>query len=286
MANTWNLRHSPIGWIARKAIHASFRLRHPQGKPVRYKLARSIDISLYPDGEIAEFLSFPALFERAEIDLVAAFLKPGMNVIDVGANIGIYSILGSAIVGDTGHVWAFEPSQESYGRLLRNLQLNGCKQVDPIQAALSSEPDKQMRLTSDAGYGDAYRYLAPASEGTSDARGEVVPVTTLDRCARERGIGDVNLIKIDVEGGEYRVLLGAKEVLASNREVAIIFESEADWCGRAGCKQSDSFSLLRNHGFHLYSWNKATCGWEDDEEKLLSSGMVWATRNPGQLPKT
>ena len=63
-----------------------------------------IKIRLYPEGEIAEFLAFPWLFEKTEVALTAAFLQPGMSVIDVGANIGLYSILANMRVRPGGTV--------------------------------------------------------------------------------------------------------------------------------------------------------------------------------------
>ena len=278
MAKGWKIRHSPVGWAVRKTIHLLFRARHSATAPVTYRLPGSVEIRLFPEGEIAGFCAFPNLFEHSELELVARYLKPGMNMVDVGANIGLYSILGSSLVGDSGRVWAFEPSRESYQRLLRNLQLNACTRVQPFQLALSDEVDQWLRLTSDAGYGDAYRYLAPAVAAGTKAKGELVWGTTLDACAKQHGICDVDLIKIDVEGGEYRVLLGAKEVLAANPNVTIVFESEADWCERAGCRQQDAFALLRGAGFDLYAWDKANKAWACDEETLLRTAMVWASR--------
>jgi FkbM family methyltransferase len=270
MSKRWNIRHSPIGWVARKAVRLMYRAKHPSGTPVTYKLPGPTEIRLYPEGEIAEFLSFPRLFERHELKLVATFLKPGMRVVDVGANIGLYSILGASRVGDTGRVWAFEPSRESYDRLLRNLELNRCGCVQSIQAALGDAPNRSSTLMSDAGYGEH------ESRGVS---GEVVRQTTLDACAAEYGINRIDFIKIDVEGGEYRVLLGAKETLSANQNVRVVFESEADWCERAGCRQQDAFDLLRTAGFHLYAWDRARKNWTIDERELLRAGMVWASRS-------
>jgi FkbM family methyltransferase len=203
-----------------------------------------------------------------------------MRVVDVGANIGLYSILAASRLGDTGRVWAFEPSRESYDRLLRNLELNRCSCVQPIQAALGDAPNRSSTLLSDAGYGDAYRYLSPASEHEPrGASGEVVRETTLDACAAEYAINRIDFIKIDVEGGEYRVLLGAKETLTANQNVRVVFESEADWCERAGCRQQDAFELLRAAGFQLYAWDRAKKNWTTNERELLRAGMVWASRS-------
>ena len=87
--------HSFAGKAVRTAIHLMFQVRHPGLEPVTYELPGDIKIRLYPEGEIAEFLAFPWLFEKTEVALTAAFLQPGMSVIDVGANIGLYSILAN-----------------------------------------------------------------------------------------------------------------------------------------------------------------------------------------------
>ena len=156
------LRHSMLGDAVRTVIRFLYHARYRGHEPVSYHLAEGCALSLYPEGEIAEFLAFPWLFEKAELELVMAFLKPGMRVIDVGANIGLYSILARKRVGDSGMVWAFDPSAETVGRLRRNLALNECHDVSVFPIGLGAETDATMCLGSDSGYGDAYRYLRPA----------------------------------------------------------------------------------------------------------------------------
>lgn len=280
-----NMRHSPLGRVARQAIHLLHKIRYSANSPRTYRLPEAVDIRMYPEGEVAEFLSFPSLFERNELQLVTKCLKPGMRVIDVGANIGLYSILAACRVGNTGHVWAFEPSRETYERLVRNLHLNDCRCVQPLQIALGESPDRLGTLTSDRGYGDAYRYLLLTTErDPSGKSGEVVSATTLDACAVKYGMKQIDLIKIDVEGGEYRVLLGARETLAANCDVRLVFESEPDWCERAGCKQEDAFNFLRAEGFRLYSWDAKRHDWSTDEGRLFRAGMVWAARRGVPIP--
>jgi len=161
MSTASRIRHSFIGKAERTAIHLLYRARHPGHDPVTYRLPGGLDLRLYPEGEIAEFLAFPWLFEKTEVALVTAFLKPGMQIIDVGANIGLYSILARKVVGDSRSVWAFEPSGDTVARLERNLALNTCDGVRVFQLGLADAVDTALRLASDAGYGDAYRYLRP-----------------------------------------------------------------------------------------------------------------------------
>ena len=87
MSAASRIRHSFVGRCARQALHVLYRLEHRGDAPVRYRLPGGVSIDLYPEGEIAEFLAFQRLFEQTELALVSAFLKPGMKVVDVGANI-------------------------------------------------------------------------------------------------------------------------------------------------------------------------------------------------------
>jgi FkbM family methyltransferase len=254
------------------------------GKPVNYRLSGGVEIQLFPEGEVAEFLMVPRFFEKTELALVSVYLKPGMTFIDVGANIGLYSILAQKRVGPTGTVWAFEPSEESFRRLQKNLALNACHCVHPYRVALGAT-STSLKLKSDAGFGDAYRYLVPNSTGGEQRRDdEWVPVTTLDLFSREHEIQNAALLKIDVEGGEYLVFQGAQEFLRSSTRLCVMFESDPDWCRRAGCRQQDVFELLRQLGFGLYTWQNRTRKWVTNEGTLLGAEMVWACRDADQLP--
>jgi FkbM family methyltransferase len=281
MSTASRIRHSPVGWFARRAIHYAYRIQHPGANPVQYRLGGRVDVQLHPEGEIAEFMAFPSLFEKVDFELVAAFLKPGMRVLDIGANIGAYSILADKSIGAEGYCWGFEPSPESYRRMLKNLELNACRRVRPMQVALSDQTDTFLELKSDPGFGDAYRYLSATRAG--DGQGELVPVTTLDSFAQQNGIANLDFIKVDVEGGEFRIFRGAQQILSASPNVVIMFESDPEWCERAGCQPMDSFELLRSLGFELYCWRGAS-GWQNSERDLMNAGMVWATRDRQRLP--
>jgi len=285
MTTASRIRHSFVGKAVRMAIHLMFHARHSSPDPVAYELPGGIQILLYPEGEIAEFLAFPWLFEKTEVALAAAFLNSGMTVIDVGANIGLYSILAAKRVGPSGSVWAFEPSAESLARLERNLTLNSCSRVRVFRMALADTPNTSMSLASDPGFGDAYRYLRLQTHSSGGNSGEVVPVTTLDAWAAANGVSRLDFLKVDIEGGEYRMFLGAREFLASNPKAVIMFECEADWCARAGCHPRDVFDLLGSLGFKLYTWDGRSRRWDDDPRSLSKSGMFWAARNRSVLPE-
>jgi FkbM family methyltransferase len=282
------VKHSFVGKIVRSLAHRAFRFKFNPENPLLYHLPCHIDISLYPQGELAEFLFFDKSFERTECSLVASYLKSGMKVVDVGANVGLYSILADKLVAPKGAVWAFEPSAETYQRLLRNLNLNRCSTVMPFQVALSDTDGESGILRSDKGYGDCYRYLLVDHRSTDHSRGETekgesVAVSSLDQFARHQDIKAADLIKIDIEGGEYRFFKGARRFLQSNHDVVILFENSPDWARRAGHQPIDVWTFLEQLGFEIYAWDQRRARFS--QSQLDTAEMLWACRDPEILPK-
>lgn len=263
------------------------------GQPIRFRLAGTTAISLYPEGQIAELL-YTSRFERTELALVNAYLKPGMNVIDIGANIGLYSILADKAIIPGGRVWAFEPSSESHARLLRNLSLNSVTSVTPLKVALADADGGNLVLKREPGFRDGDRYLATGagalydSDQTSDPGDiETVPVATLDHYfdSHTEAPPRFDFLKMDIEGGEYNVFRGAKKLLNSNPGMLLMFECTMQGCQRAGHTQDDVFGFLRNLGFELYGWHRSGRRWESSRQLLLTAGNVWACRDKSFLPR-
>jgi len=245
-------------------------------------VAPEVDFQIYPKGELIDFLPFFPLFERTEMQLVAKLLKPGMNVIDAGANIGIYSLLAAKCMGDSGQVWAFEPSQSTYRLLLDNLALNGSATVAAHRLALS-DVQGQLTLRSENGFGDLYRHLDYTGKAAAGDQVETVEVTTLDDFAAANKIDKIDFLKIDVEGGEYCLLKGSQDLLSRSPNVVVMVEVEEDWCLRNGLKTEDAVALLKGLGFNLYSWSPRQAQWSTDASELGKSRTVWAARNANLL---
>ena len=267
--------------------------RQRKGQMIEVPLPGSQSIWLYPAGQIAELL-YMRRFERTELALTLKFLKPGMGVLDIGANIGLYTIVASKTVGAGGTVIAFEPSAESYERLRSNLSLNHVTSVDVVKKALADRVFPDTMIMRDPGYRDGDRYLAtrkmenvPAAgkpEDTGD--GELVPVTSLDHYLYVERVAcpTIHFVKMDIEGGEYAVLRGASRFLKENPGVVIMFECTPQGCRCAGCTQEQVFELLREHGFGVYAWMPEQAVWVSEYDSVKLAGNIWACHDKQVLP--
>lgn len=139
-------------------------------------------------------------------------LKLGDVVYDIGANVGFYSLFSSVLVGETGHVYAFEPFLDNLYELRRHFVLNDVKNSTVIEAAVSS--------TDGEGLFDP---TTNRCTGHLNANGTYhVHMVTLDRLFINRQIRSPNLMKIDIEGAEYECLQGATTVISRSRPVIFL----------------------------------------------------------------
>ena len=109
-------------WIRLNRLRWKMRNLGMRSQPVSYS-AGDTQVYLYPVGQIVEGL-WTWNFEAWERDFVARYLRRGICVVNVGANVGLYAVMAAALVGKEGEVHAFEPSMETFQRLLANLKLN------------------------------------------------------------------------------------------------------------------------------------------------------------------
>jgi FkbM family methyltransferase len=136
-----------------------------------------------------------------------AALRGGDVVLDVGANVGFYTLLAARSVGSAGRVIAIEPNPRNVRYLKRHIELNGQLQVTVVAAAAGATDGTAKFAMSEH-----------AEMGRLSAQGtETVTVRSLDSLATELGLGHVRLMKIDVEGAELEVLLGATGILERDR---------------------------------------------------------------------
>jgi FkbM family methyltransferase len=167
-------------------------------------------------------------------------LEPGSLFVDVGANVGLYTIW---CIEAGAEVIALEPSRIARERLLSNLKLNGYR-AEVVPAALG-EAEGTLRLTSELD-NQNHLVLSGDSEGVES---EEVPVLTLDELVGERTIDG---LKVDVEGAELLVLKGARELLAEQRIKLIQLEWNESSLALLKQDRTPIAELLSSYGYSLF----------------------------------
>jgi FkbM family methyltransferase len=137
-------------------------------------------------------------YEREVQDLFAREVKRGAVFYDIGANVGFYTLLASMLV-DSGHVFAFEPLPKNVQYLKRHLQLNKMDNVEIFEIAVSNEVGNSL-----------FRQEHTRAMGRLQADGDLRVLTeTIDSLLQQNKIAPPNYIKMDIEGAEFKALLGA-----------------------------------------------------------------------------
>lgn len=237
-------RRAPVLTLARAVL---WYVRCLLQMPTVLKLPRW-DIQMLFPSERKGFGKFIFAFREyyePELSYLEQILSPGKVFVDVGANFGVYTLVASKLVSESGMVLAFEPTAQSFRILQQNIRLNNFPNVRAFQAALSNARSK------------AWLYHGWDPVGNSLGRdplcsgdGEEVQTETLDQLLEESGIKHVDAIKIDVEGAEELVLRGAIRCLTSQRPI-VIFEFNPACAALLGLSPSGSRKLLESLGYNF-----------------------------------
>lgn len=175
---------------------------------------------MYLDPTDALELRTSKKFEKFETELVRKEIKKGDVVLDIGANIGYYSLIFSQIVGTEGRVFAFEPDPNNFALLKKNIEINNLKNVILIQKAVS---DTSIPLTLYlCDYNHAQHRIYPSPRCNEKI---TVESTTIDEyLSKTEFYNKINFVKMDVEGAEYDVIEGMKNTLKLNPKLKLLCE--------------------------------------------------------------
>ncbi len=228
-------------WSLIKYIYINLRLRI-QKKPMEIKWFNGLKFYLsLGDSSIIENYYFH-IYDYEESIFLIHFLKSKDLVVDIGANHGHYSLIASGICGAKSI--SIEPVRKTYDRLLMNVKVNMLNNVKTENIGLSDD-DGSLYFSNNLGNMNKVVDIRKMNLC------EKVEVTTLDKLLSSKENPEV--IKIDVEGYEKKVLLGAKRILKNHNLNIIIIElnnSNSDY----GYHEDDILSLLNGNGFHPYKY--------------------------------
>ncbi len=165
--------------------------------------------------------------ETGTVEMLRRELHEGDVFCDIGANIGLYSLMAAARVGATGHVYSFEPLAANFASLVENIRANNfCQRMTPFSAALTDAPGM---------FPFHYLSLEPGSSGSQlheavdDSEARFVPLvtemkygTSLDELVTSGIMRSPDVVKIDVDGNEARILRGMRGLLTGDRRPRLV----------------------------------------------------------------
>ena len=178
------------------------------------------------------------VFEEKQTAALKKYTPPGGVFVDIGANVGYFAVLASRWVGVSGQVFAFEPVPATYKDLVSNLALNDCGNVRVFADACSDHSGVAAMII---GKQSGWSRLSAGGEG--DIR---VTTITLDEFIAQHNLERMDVLKIDTEGADYQVLLGARRSIERYRPTVLM---ETDHIGTFGHSLEDVQRFFADLGY-------------------------------------
>jgi len=183
---------------------------------------------------------------RAEAAFFPQLIQPGMHIADVGANLGLYSLLLARCTGPTGRVYAFEPDALMAGALRRNLAQNGATHAEVFECAVGAATGSAVLQRNALNSGD--NRLGTGTGTALHSEQTAVPVRALSEALQGRRL---DLIKMDVQGWEGEALQGVAGLLDANPGLIIYFEFWPHGLRLAGTEISRLADILHQLRLHV-----------------------------------
>ncbi|MBM4166174.1 MAG: FkbM family methyltransferase [Ignavibacteria bacterium] len=234
-------------------------------------------IKLFVDPEdeaIGKLFLVHTRYEPTETDLIKSILKSRMTLVDIGANIGYYSILASKCVGEKGKVFCFEPAPSNFSFLQRNIVANNARNITAVQKAVSDKKGT-LELFMDEHLSGGHQIF------NSGLKSKSVQVETIsiDEFFQNQNT-KIDLLKIDIEGAEMYALKGMKQTFAANPQLKLVTEFYPTMIEQCGFSPQQYLNELRAIGFSLSIIDEEKKKiYKANDEEIFSVASIDGTTN-------
>lgn len=216
----------------------------------------SLDPALMSQRFMLDAFGSGQLYEAETSHFLGSILRPGDTFIDIGAHVGYFTMLASALVGAEGRVFSFEPEASNWAHLLEHIELNHATNVLPNFMAAGAAPGiAEFFVNSDNDGGHALWEVGrhPFNERSrTDRTSRRVFVTSLDHYFNDREIGNLKAIKMDAEGAEFSILVGARQLIAQTGVPFIVSEINRFGLESMGTTERQLRALMGDLGYETY----------------------------------
>lgn len=201
---------------------------------------------MFVDWRDSLHLSINKSFEPFQTEIAKKLLKQGDVVIDIGANIGYYSLLFAVTVGPAGRVFAFEPDPYNFGLLKKNAEINNFSNIMMFDKAVSDTSRQGKLYKSEYNLGD-HRIFAL----DDDYKPIDIKVIRLDDVPELRDV-KISLIKIDIQGSEGTAVKGMKQLITRQDGLVLMCEFIPSLIKGSGMEPEHFLTMLTELGFQLH----------------------------------
>lgn len=208
-------------------------------KTYRKKLPDNFYMQVNPSEHIQQQLFWYGHYEKELGDLIKKVVKPGDVFVDIGANIGYFSLL-SANYQPTAKIISIEPAKTVYEKLKENISVNNFKNIIAINSAVGEISEEKELFISGSDNLGMSSFMQPENYS---GKKEKVPVIKLDDWFKTCELTKIDLVKLDVEGSELAALKGMKDIL-ENYQPLIIVEINPGTLSLFGLEPTDIFTFL------------------------------------------
>lgn len=212
------------------------------------KLEGDFTMKLCIGDHIEKYLLWYGYYEKNEMLTMQSLLNEESIVIDIGANIGYFSLM-AAKKCSKGKIYSFEPASKNFRKLEEHIHLNKLKNVIPFRCAVSDTNEKTEFYLSDSD-NSGMSGLKPAENFSGET--ELVDCIRLDDAVALHNIQTINLVKIDTEGSEMKVLKGMEQIIKEQQPVLLI-EVSVNNQALYGNDIKDIFTTLYTYGYKSYN---------------------------------
>lgn len=222
-----------------------------------FELKLDLDPAYPNESTVLSFLQSGRYYEPDVSNAMMRILREGDTAIDVGANIGFFTVLLGKLVGPAGRVLSVEPDNANLERLKANLALNGIDNADLLEQPVTDQPGEvTFFINSDNSGGNALwdpGEFAGNPKSRANPQPRRLAATTLDAEAARLKLATPRLIKIDTEGAEQRVLEGARGLLEGCRVPFVIAELHEFGLQKMGCSGASLRALMEGFGYSTFA---------------------------------
>jgi FkbM family methyltransferase len=198
---------------------------------------------------IQRSIFFAGYIEYRETRFVQSVLRPGDCFVDVGANIGWFTLLAASLVGPTGRVVSFEPANVIREQLAKNVSLNRLQQVT-IEPFGLSDVNGFAELVAGPPGNLGHTSFLPDHDALGRDR-ERVPIIRFSEYCKDHALDHVRLMKVDVEGYEQLVLRGMEDMLRPEFVESLLIEIDDQRLRRLGSSSFDVLAYIASRGYEL-----------------------------------